>query len=96
MSIIDTATVRKIANLARLNVPPEDEDRLAQELSKIMGLMDQLREVDTTGVQPMTTVAAQKLPWRTDTVTDGGNAADLLANGPETTDAFFVVPKVID
>ena len=96
MSIIDAATVQKVANLARINVPPEDEAQLAKDMSRILGLMEQLREVDTTGVQPMTSVAVQQLPQRADVVTDGGHAADLLANGPETTDAFFVVPKVIE
>lgn len=93
---IDTATVGKIANLARIDVPATEEERLAHDLSRILGLMEQLAEVDTTGVEPMTTAVAQKLPWRADEVTDGAQAAALLANGPETADGFFVVPKVIE
>ena len=93
---IDKATVQKIANLARINVPAEEEEALARQLSRIMGLMEQLSEVDTAGVKPLTSVAAQKLPWRKDAVNDGGYAKDLLANGPETEGDFFVVPKVIE
>lgn len=93
---IDTATVQKIANLARIHVPQEEEAQLVSDLNRILGLMEQLNEVDTTGVQPLTSVAAQKLPLRADVVTAGGNAADLLANAPDSAGDFFVVPKVIE
>jgi aspartyl-tRNA(Asn)/glutamyl-tRNA(Gln) amidotransferase subunit C len=93
---IDRATVQKIANLARIAVPAEEEEALAKQLSGILGFVEQLSEVDTRGVQPMTSVARQKLPRRQDEVTDGGYAADLVANAPEQTSNFFVVPKVIE
>jgi len=93
---IDRATVQKIANLARISVPADEEEQLAKQLSGILSLVEQLNEVNTDGVQPMTTAAKMKLPRRTDVVNDGGYAADLLANAPEATGDFFVVPKVIE
>lgn len=93
---IDKATVKKIANLARIAVPEDEEEQLAKELSKILEVAAQLQEVNTDNVAPLTSVAKMKLPQRVDAVTDGGYAADLLANAPEATGGFFVVPKVIE
>ncbi len=93
---IDRAGLKKIAHLARINVLPEEEDHLVNQLNGIIKFVEQLGEVDTTGVVPMTTAAKMKLPLRKDVVNDGDNAANLLANGPEVTGAFFVVPKVIE
>lgn len=93
---LDKAAVAKIAHLARIRVPEEELDRLAGELSQILSFVEQLEEVDTDGVAPMTSVAAQKLRRRDDAVTDGGYAEDVLLNGPETAAGFFVVPKVVE
>lgn len=93
---IDTTTVRKIAHLARIDLLPEEEAPLARDLSNILQLAEQLNEVDTEGVEPLSSVARMKLPFRPDDVTDGGYAKALLANGPEVTGAYFVVPKVIE
>lgn len=93
---IDKATVKKIANLARIAVPEEDEEQLARELSKILDVAAQLQEVNTDNVAPLTSVAKMNLPQRVDAVTDGGCVTDLLANAPEATGGFFVVPKVIE
>lgn len=93
---ITRAEVQKIANLARIAVPEAEEETLASQLSGIMKFIDQLNEVDTTGVTPMTTAAKMKLPHRQDAVNDGAYASDLLANAPEATADFFVVPKVIE
>ncbi len=93
---IDAATVRKVAKLARIR---ESEDRLqplAQELSGILGWIEQLGEVDTDGVEPMTSVVAAKLPLREDAVTDGGDADSVLANAPAKANGFFVAPKVVE
>ncbi|WP_298379874.1 Asp-tRNA(Asn)/Glu-tRNA(Gln) amidotransferase subunit GatC [Azospirillum sp.] len=93
---LDKATVAKIAHLARIKVPDEELEALAGELSQILTFVDQLNEVDTTDVPPMTSVAAQKLRRRKDAVTDGGYAAQVLSNGPETVEGFYVVPKVVE
>jgi aspartyl-tRNA(Asn)/glutamyl-tRNA(Gln) amidotransferase subunit C len=93
---IDAATVRKVAKLARLR---EDEDRLeplARELSAIIRWIEQLDAVDVTGVEPMASAVHAKLPLRDDVVTEGGDAARVLANAPRSADGFFVVPKVVE
>lgn len=93
---IDVATVRKVAKLARIAEAEERLAPLAQELSGIMAWIEQLGEVDTDGVEPMTSAVAVKLPWRDDVVTDGGDAAKVLANAPRSDRGFFVVPKVVE
>jgi aspartyl-tRNA(Asn)/glutamyl-tRNA(Gln) amidotransferase subunit C len=93
---IDAATVRKVAKLAHIR---ESEDRLeglAKELSGILQWIEQLREVDTDGVEPMASAVALALPMREDVVTEGGNPAEILANAPAARANFFVVPKVVE
>ncbi len=93
---IDAATVRKVARLARLAQPEETVDQLARELSGIMTWIEQLAEVDTDGVEPMTSAVHVALPMREDVVTDGGDPDKVLANAPRSVGGFFVVPKVVE
>ena len=93
---LDKATVAKIARLARIKVPDEDLDALAGELSKILDWIEQLNEVDTADVPPMTHVAAMKPKWRQDEVTGAAPRDDVVANAPEDRDGFFTVPKVLE
>lgn len=93
---LDTATVTKIATLARLKVAEADKPQLAKELSSILDFVAQLDEVDVTGVAPMTGTHAMTLRQREDVVTDGGSTAAVLSNAPQRTGDFFVVPKVVE
>ena len=93
---VDKDTVRRIAKLARLAVPEERLEPLAGELNGIFQWVEMLNEVDVAGVPAMTSVVAQKLKWRKDEVTDGGQAKALLANAPDREGEFFVVPKVVE
>lgn len=94
---VDKSTVVRIAQLARIRVPESDLDGLAEELSNILGWVEQLDEVDTEGVEPMTSVTeGMGLRQRKDTVTDGDCRDAVLSNAPEERDGFFVVPKVIE
>jgi aspartyl-tRNA(Asn)/glutamyl-tRNA(Gln) amidotransferase subunit C len=93
---IDAATVRKVARLARIAEPEEKLESLAKELSGIMAWIEQLAEVDTDGVEPMTSAVAVALPMREDVVTEGGDPARVLSNAPKSTGGFFVVPKVVE
>ena len=93
---IDAATVRRVAKLARIREPEERLEPLAQELSSILGWIEQLGEVDTDGVEPMASAVAVKLPLREDVVTEGGDSGAILANAPAKADGFFVVPKVVE
>ena len=93
---IDVATVRKVAKLARIAEPEDRLPALAQELSGILAWIEQLGEVDTDGVEPMTSVVAAKLPMREDVVTEGDKRGDILLNAPKSDKGFFVVPKVVE
>lgn len=93
---LDTDTVRRIAHLARIHIPEEELEALAGELSNIIGWVEQLAEVDTAGVEPMTSVVETTLKQRDDVVTDGGYPDKILANAPDATDGFFTVPKVVE
>jgi len=93
---IDAATVKKVASLARIREPEDRLEPLARELSGILQWIEQLAEVDTDGVEPMTSVVEAALPWREDAVTDGGDPARVLANAPRADRNFFVVPKVVE
>jgi aspartyl-tRNA(Asn)/glutamyl-tRNA(Gln) amidotransferase subunit C len=93
---IDVATVRKVARLSRIAEQEDALPGLAQKLNGIMQWIEQLGEVDTDGVEPMTSAVATTTPLREDVVTDGGDASRVLANAPKTADGFFVVPKVVE
>ena len=88
--------VRHIANLARIAMSEEDLARLVPELNNILGWVEQLAEVDTDGVEPLTAVIDQKLRLRDDVVNDGDCRDEVLANAPEPQHGFFGVPKVIE
>ncbi|MDR3509868.1 MAG: Asp-tRNA(Asn)/Glu-tRNA(Gln) amidotransferase subunit GatC [Caulobacteraceae bacterium] len=93
---IDAATVKKVASLARIREPEERLEPLARELNGILQWIEQLAEVNTDGVEPMTSAVEVSLPWREDVVTDGGDSAKVLANAPKADKGFFVVPKVVE
>ena len=93
---VDQATVKRIARLARIKITDEEAKGLEGELSGILQWVEQLAEVDTKGVEPMTRVVPIELKMRKDVVTDGSIAADVTANAPLTEDHFFVVPKVVE
>lgn len=93
---LDKATVAGIAYLARIDVADDRLEALAEELSNILTWVEQLSEVDTEGVAPMSSVVEVKLPWREDKVTDGGVQDKVLANAPDPAKGFFTVPKVIE
>jgi aspartyl-tRNA(Asn)/glutamyl-tRNA(Gln) amidotransferase subunit C len=93
---LDEATVARIARLARIAVPEAELQPLAGELSHILEWIEQLNEVDTSDVPPMTSVVAVKLRLRADEVTDGERPEDILRNAPERQDGYFVVPKVVE
>lgn len=94
--LIDKNTVGKIARLARIKVTEEEKDTLAGELSGILEMIKELNEVNTKGIEPLTSVVLMTPPMRPDVVTDGGIVDKILANAPEHTAGFFVVPKVVE
>lgn len=93
---VDIETVKKIASLARIAITEEEAARIAPELDNIMGWIEQLGEVDVTGVEPMTAVIPNHLRLRDDVVTDGNVRDAVLSNAPQAEHGFFAVPKVIE
>ena len=93
---VDAATVRHVAKLARIAVGDGEVEALVPELNNILGWIEQLQEVDVSGVEPMTAVIPNHLRLRDDVVTDGGKRDEVLKNAPLAEHGFFAVPKVIE
>ena len=93
---LDEAAVARIAKLARIEIDAAHRQALASELSNILGWIEQLNEVETADVPPMTSVGEVTLALREDDVADGGEVEKILANAPASEDGHFVVPKVVE
>jgi aspartyl-tRNA(Asn)/glutamyl-tRNA(Gln) amidotransferase subunit C len=93
---VDANTVRHIAHLARIAVKEEEVEHLQGELNAMLAFVEQLSEVDVSGVEPMTSVTPMAMKMRADVVTDGGIAEDIVKNAPASDDNFFLVPKVVE
>lgn len=93
---VDAATVKRVAHLSRIAVDDADVPKLQGELNAILGFVEQLNEVDVSGVEPMTSVTPMAMKKRQDVVTDGGIPDQIVANAPEREGHFFAVPKVVE
>ena len=93
---LDAAAVARIARLARIRLTKDEEVSLAAELSHVFGWIEQLQQVDTEGVQPLTSVVGARLGTRPDVVDHTTDREDVLANAPEPISGFFTVPKVVE
>ena len=91
-----TIDVPKVANLARLALAEDQVPALEAELSSILRFVEQLSEVKTEGVEPMTSVVSMTQRMRSDEVREGEQAAQILANAPDRVADFFAVPKVVE
>lgn len=93
---VDVATVKRVARLARLAVTDDEAVRMTGELNGILGFVEQLSEVDVSGIEPMTSVIPMAMRMRKDEVNDGNMADRIVANAPMTEQNFFEVPKVVE
>ena len=93
---VDTATVRRIAHLARIAVKDDEVEHLKGELNAMLAFVEQLQEVNVEGVEPMTSVTPMAMKKREDVVDDGGIADDIVKNAPATQNHYFLVPKVVE
>jgi aspartyl-tRNA(Asn)/glutamyl-tRNA(Gln) amidotransferase subunit C len=93
---LEPATVRRIATLARIRVEENEVEKLCGELNGILGWIEQLNEVDVTGVEPLTGGARMAMKMRDDVVNDGGYPDKVLGNAPERIGNFYAVPKVVE
>jgi aspartyl-tRNA(Asn)/glutamyl-tRNA(Gln) amidotransferase subunit C len=96
MMSIDQKIVAKIANLARIKIPADEQANVAGELNQILAWVEQLNEVNVSNVEPLASVNDSSLRMRADIVNDGGRPEDILANAPVRTADFFTVPKVVE
>lgn len=94
--VMDKQTVRKVATLARLEIPETDQDKVAAQLGGILTWIEQLQAVNTDGIEPLANVVNIELKLRKDEVTDGGSPEKVLSNAPETVENYYVVPKVVE
>lgn len=93
---LDKDAVKRIARLARLKISDDQVEPMRNELNNILTFVEQLKSVNTEGVEPMTSVVSMSLPLREDIVTDGGDAEPVLKNAPIREDGYFAVPKVVE
>ena len=93
---VDSATVRRIARLARIAVAEAEVPQLQSQINAMLGFVEQLQAVNVDGVEPMTSVIPMKMKWREDAVTDQAGAEIIVHNAPAREDHFFTVPKVIE
>ncbi|MDO8287923.1 MAG: Asp-tRNA(Asn)/Glu-tRNA(Gln) amidotransferase subunit GatC [Parvibaculum sp.] len=93
---VDQDTVRRIARLARIAVRDDELPALAGELNSILHFVEQLNEVDTKGVEPMTSAVDVTMKMRDDVVTSGNLQKEVTANAPKSEDGFYVVPRVVE
>ena len=93
---VDKNTVKRVARLARIALPEDRLAPMADELNTILKWVEQLNEVDTSKVEPMTSVVKVSLKMRDDVVTDGERAGEVVKNAPLGEDNYFAVPKVVE
>ena len=93
---VDSATVRRIAHLARITVADDEVEHLRGELNAILAFVEQLSEINVENVEPMTSITPMTMKKRADVVTDGEMADLIVKNAPASEDHFFLVPKVVE
>jgi aspartyl-tRNA(Asn)/glutamyl-tRNA(Gln) amidotransferase subunit C len=93
---LDAAAVARIARLARIRLSDGEKTHLADELNHVLGWVEQLQQVNTDGVEPMTSVVGARLHTRPDAIANTATRDDILANAPEPAGGFFTVPKVVE
>lgn len=92
----DSDKIKRIAKLAHIALTEEEVQKMTEEFSTLISFIDCLSEVDTTDVEPTTSITNISLPLREDKVTDGDKVSDILANAPLSDEGFFLVPKVVE
>ncbi|MBX9618851.1 MAG: Asp-tRNA(Asn)/Glu-tRNA(Gln) amidotransferase subunit GatC [Hyphomicrobiales bacterium] len=93
---VDSNTVKRVARLSRIALSDDEVPHLQSELNAMLAFVEQLNEVDVTGIEPMISVIPMALKKRRDVVTAGGEADKITANAPASEDHFFLVPKVVE
>ena len=92
---LNQETIKNLSTLARLRLPADREEKILSDLQSILDWVEQLKEVNIDGVEPLVSVTQGIAPMRKDEVTDGGLQTELMQNAPEQMQGFYVVPKVV-
>jgi aspartyl-tRNA(Asn)/glutamyl-tRNA(Gln) amidotransferase subunit C len=87
---------KKLARLARIHYTPEDLSKVTQELSGIFQWIEMLKQVDTSGVEPMSSVGDFSMPMSADIVSDGNKVDEIMKNAPDQVQNLFAVPKFVE
>lgn len=95
-NIISDETIEYVAILAKLELSPLEKEEARKEMGRMLDYIDQLNELDTTGVEPMSHLYPVSNVFREDIVSAGGSREDILANAPSRKDGAFMVPKTVD
>ena len=95
-NVIDDDTIEYVGILAKLELSDEEKDQAKQDMAKMLDYIDQLNELDTTGVEPMSHIFQVENVFREDEVTNGDMREAVLANAPEEKDGMFVVPQTFE
>ncbi|MDC1538612.1 Asp-tRNA(Asn)/Glu-tRNA(Gln) amidotransferase subunit GatC [Pelagibacteraceae bacterium] len=93
---INKEAVKKISKLSRIASNDEFETSMIKDLNTILKFVDQLNEVDTKDIEPLSSVVEQKLFQREDIVKKMNEKEEILKNSPNKNENYFVVPKVIE
>jgi len=93
---IDKNTINKIAKLSRIKLEEKEADSLIKDLNSILDWVEQLNEVNTEKVQPLSNISLSKLPQREDISENNNNTKEILSNAPDKLEGYFAVPKVVE
>ncbi|MBM5786487.1 MAG: Asp-tRNA(Asn)/Glu-tRNA(Gln) amidotransferase subunit GatC [Candidatus Fonsibacter sp.] len=93
---INKETVKKISKLARISVSDQQASKLEKNLNSILSFVEQLNELNTEKINPISTISNQKLIMRDDVVKVSNQKEDILKNAPEKNSSYYIVPKVVE
>jgi aspartyl-tRNA(Asn)/glutamyl-tRNA(Gln) amidotransferase subunit C len=93
---INKDTIKKISKLARISVTNEETDRLEKDLNSILKFVEQLKELNTDKIAPITSVSDQPLTMNKDEIKKINEKEEILKNAPEKNSNYYIVPKVIE
>ena len=93
---IDKDKIKHVAKLARISLDEKKTDSLTKDLSSIFKFIEQLNELDTKKVEPLSSILNEPLRSREDEINDGKIKDQVLKNSPKKNEEFFIVPKVVD
>ena len=93
---IDKNTINKIARLSRIKLDDRESEDYIKDLNSILDWVEQLNEVNTENVEPLSNISSSILPKREDVSKDSNSSDEILENAPDKLEGFFAVPKVVE